>query len=71
MAFELDVEEKVGIQLVKMRTFKILEKIINEEGMTQNTRQTGHQQRVEIDGNSKCMGGNNRGKVGKLRWRQM
>jgi len=27
----------VGIQQVKMRTFKILEKIMNEEGMTQNT----------------------------------
>lgn len=53
MAFELDLEEKVGIQQVKMRTFKILEKIMNEEGMPQNTRQMGHQQRVELDRNSK------------------
>ena len=42
----------MGIQQVKMRTFKILEKIMNEEGMTQNTRQIGHQQRVEIELNS-------------------
>lgn len=43
----------MGIQQVKMRTFKMLGKIMNEEGMTQNTRQIGHQQRDELDGNSK------------------
>lgn len=43
----------MGIQQVKMRTFKMLKDYVNEEGMTQNTKQIGHQQRDELDGNSK------------------